>query len=297
MTRTTLADAYGRAATDYIQRGWPVFLLGRTKRPVANCRHCPTGRTDGHDPTTCGHLTCHGVYAATLDPDRFQAIREAIPGGLLAIRTGQISRLVIVDIDPRHGGAPDLALMPPTATVRSGGGGWHLYYQHPGIRTRAKLADRPGVDIKGDGNYVLAPPAIHPDTHRPYRWVGGRAVEEVAPALRAALAAPAVDPAPPVVPRPGNPAAGGAATSSLPVRDPAALLAATLRAVEQAPQGKRRKTLYGAARGAARLVAAGHLTTADAVAQLTDTGHAAQQTPRDIHNAIVGGFRDEGVPL
>lgn len=44
------------------------------------------------------------------------------------------------------------------------------------------------------------------------------------------------------------------------------------------------------------MVAAGALTHADAVAVLTDTGRAVQQSDRDIHSAITGGFRDEGVP-
>jgi hypothetical protein len=29
-----------RAALDYVRNGWPVFVLGRSKRPVANCRAC-----------------------------------------------------------------------------------------------------------------------------------------------------------------------------------------------------------------------------------------------------------------
>ncbi|ORT47455.1 DNA primase, partial [Frankia sp. KB5] len=56
-------------------------------------------------------------------------------------------------------------------------------------------------------------------------------------------------------------------------------------------------TLYGAARGIARLVAAGHLTTDQARAALTDAGHTAGQTDRDTHAAITGGFTAEGVPL
>jgi hypothetical protein len=53
--------------------------------------------------------------------------------------------------------------------------------------------------------------------------------------------------------------------------------------------------LYGAARGVARLVAAGALTEADAWAALADAGRAAEQTDRDIRAAIAGGFTDEGV--
>ena len=63
--------------------------------------------------------------------------------------------------------------------------------------------------------------------------------------------------------------------------------------METAPEGRRRVTLYGAARGIARMVAAGAVTEADAIAALTAAGLAAQQTGRDIRAAIDGAFRDE----
>jgi hypothetical protein len=274
------------AARRYIGRGWLVFVLGRSKRPVANCPAC---RAAGprHDPAGCECLTCHGFHAATLDLARLAAMLATVPRGLLAIRTGRVAGLAVVDIDPRNGGQVDRALMTPTAAVATGGGGWHLYYQHPGGPLLAALPGRAGVDIKADGGYVVAPPSVHPGTGRPYRWAGDRPVSEMPPALAAALTPPpaVARPAPlsgPVPPR------GGRGISS-----PAALLAAHLRAVETAPQGRRRVTLYGAARGVARMVTAGVLAEADAIAALTAAGLAAQQTERDIRAAIDGGFCDE----
>ena len=64
--------------------------------------------------------------------------------------------------------------------------------------------------------------------------------------------------------------------------------------METAPEGRRRVTLYGAARGAARMVAAGAITEHDARAALSAAGLAAAQTERDIRAAIDGAFRDEG---
>ncbi len=112
------------------------------------------------------------------------------------------------------------------------------------------------------------------------------------PAPRAALTpSPAAAPAPAVPPltRPVPARAGGASH-----RRPA-LLAALLRSVREAPEGRRRATLYGAARGVARMVAAGGLTEHDARAALEAAGTAAQQTPREIRAAIDGAFHDEGV--
>src|SRR4051812_8413712 len=100
------------AALALATHGWPIFLLGRSKRPVANCPNCRKGAPD-HDPEACRCLTCHGFYAATLDPDRLAAMVAAVPRGLLAIRTGTVSGLAVVDIDPRNGGELVPELMPP----------------------------------------------------------------------------------------------------------------------------------------------------------------------------------------
>ncbi|MGC9668852.1 hypothetical protein ACNTMW_20125 [Planosporangium sp. 12N6] len=73
------------------------------------------------------------------------------------------------------------------------------------------------------------------------------------------------------------------------------MLPAHLGAVARAPEGRRRTTLYGAARGVARMVAAGALTCADAHATLYAAGRAAGQNDRDTRAAIAGGFRAESV--
>jgi hypothetical protein len=283
---TTATDSLLRAALDYIGNGWPVFVLGRSKRPVANCRPCQAA-DPGHDRAECACLTCHGFYAATTDAARLAVMLRAVPGGLLAVRTGTVSGLLVVDVDPRNGGAVDRQLMTPTATVATGGGGWHLYYRHPGTATVAALPGAAGVDIKGDGGYVAAPPSVHPGTGQPYRWTGHRTVTEMPPALRAAVTRPPEAAAPPHTgPVPTRPAAA--------ISSPAALLAAHLRAVQNAPEGRRRVTLYGAARGVARMVAAGAITEHDARAALTAAGIAAQQNPGQIRAAIDGAFTDEG---
>ncbi|MFI6682007.1 bifunctional DNA primase/polymerase [Kribbella sp. NPDC050470] len=280
------------AALAAADRGWPVFLLGRSKRPVANCPDCPK---DAHDPACCGHLTCHGFYAASTDPARVAAIVAAVPGGQLAVRTGASSGLLVVDVDPAHGGDRSLAglvvdqLVPRTLWVRSGSGGVHLYYRHPGGDMQSRpMPDRAGIDIKADGGYVVLPPSIHHRTHQPYRWGTGPAdVVEMPPALVTACLPPAEPEA--------SPAGQIATVEAGGISHPERLLTAHLDAVRNAPEGRRRTTLYGAARGVARMVAAGAINHADAIAALTDVGQQAEQTARDIRAAITGGFRDEGI--
>ena len=278
------------AALDYAARGWPVFFLGRTtKRPVANCQPCKNAGHQ-HDPEACTCLTCHGFYAASTDPARIERMHDRVPCGLLAIRAGRPpgadGGLVIIDIDPAHGGAVDTALMPPTYCVRTGSGGWHLYYAHPGQPVGSRpMPGRRGIDVKADGGYVVAPPSQHPTTGQLYRRVGDREVREMpAPLLVACQPAPA-DVAPLSSQR--GPDRGG-------ITNPDALLASHLGAVARAPEGKRRTTLYGASRGVARMVLAGALSEADAWAALTRAGRLAGQTDRDIRAAIEGGFTAEG---
>jgi Bifunctional DNA primase/polymerase, N-terminal len=194
-----------------------------------------------------------------------------------------------VDIDPRNGGRVLPDLMPPTHAVRTGSGGWHLYYRHPGGTLAAKLRGHDGIDLKADGGYVVAPPSTHPDTGQPYRRVGDRPVIEMPPPLIALC-------------QPTQPAAAPAATVTPTTRgrgisSPTALLAAHLQAVASAPEGRRRNVLYGAARGVARMVAAGAIAAADAHAALYHAGRAAGQSDRDTLAAIIGGFRAESVAI
>lgn len=93
----------------------------------------------------------------------------------IGIVTGVESNLFVVDIDVSDGkpgldswrallaehGAP-----PPTHTVRTGSGGLHFYYTMPdGVVIRNSAGNRlgPGVDVRGEGGFVVAPPTIHPN--------------------------------------------------------------------------------------------------------------------------------------
>ncbi len=290
------------AALRYAAKGWPVFILGRNKRPVANCGRCqPANGQPPHDPQGCKCLTCHGFYAATLDPRLITRMVAMVGGGMLAIRTGAPSRLVIIDVDPAHDGNRSLAtlrdqgLLPPTRYVRTGSGGLHLYYQHPGIHTKIGCSQSllgPGLDVRSDGGYVVAPPAVHPITRMPYVWAEpDAALIEMPRALRAACT-PAPE-QPPAAPRSTTPHL----TRAEGISSPAALLKAHLDRVRNAPQGKRRTTLYGCTRGVARMVAAGAINPTDAQAALMEVGLAAGQTERSALAAIDGGFQAEGVTL
>lgn len=85
----------------------------------------------------------------------------------IGVVTGAISGVVVVDVDTME--KIDKSL-PPTATTRTGRGGWHYFYKHPGKPVKTLAGIIPGVDIRGDGGYVVMPPSIHPNGNS-YEWV------------------------------------------------------------------------------------------------------------------------------
>ncbi len=81
--------------------------------------------------------------------------------------TGEPSGIVAVDIDPRHGGDETLTKLidengdwPQTVQVKTGGGGFHFYFKHPGGKVKSQNnALGQGIDVKANGGYVIAPPS------------------------------------------------------------------------------------------------------------------------------------------
>jgi putative DNA primase/helicase len=85
------------------------------------------------------------------------------------LATGAASGLVVVDVDPRHSGDETLAQLeaehgpiPPTWRFLTGGGGEHILFQHPGGHVKSSAnALGPGIDVRADGGYIIAPPSTH----------------------------------------------------------------------------------------------------------------------------------------
>lgn len=101
---------------------------------------------------------------------------ELWPAANIAVVTGAISNLVVLDLDPHHGAATSIerlerhyGRLPETVSAVSGGGGRHLYFAHPGGAICNRVGMLPGIDLRGDGGLIVAPPSIHP-SGEPYRW-------------------------------------------------------------------------------------------------------------------------------
>ena len=147
------------AAIEYAKKGFAVFPLKyRDKVP----------------------LTRNGCKDATTDAAQIKAWWQKYPNANIGLATGSVSQNIFVidlDIDEDRGIDGYHSLedwqrehgdFPETWTAITGRGGYHLYYRGNGkIKNRAGIID--GVDIRGNGGYVVAPPSIHKNGRR-YEW-------------------------------------------------------------------------------------------------------------------------------
>jgi hypothetical protein len=144
----TLIDAALAIAATNI----PVFPCGADKSPVC----------------------AGGFKAATKEPGRIRSLFAHSAAAMIGIPTGEISGVVAVDIDPRHDGNIWLdehrAQLPATRTHRTLQGGLHLLFKDGGhaIRNSAGVVNKTtgrksgiaeGVDIRGNGGYIIMPPS------------------------------------------------------------------------------------------------------------------------------------------
>lgn len=95
------------------------------------------------------------------------------------------SRVLVVDVDPRNFKSGDqplsrlftdigLSKRPDTFVVKTGSGGFHIYFSKPeGLEVRAKLKAYPGIDFKSIGAQVVGPGSIHPETGKNYEVMYG----------------------------------------------------------------------------------------------------------------------------
>lgn len=163
MNAESIAGALGAAATWYGAHGLPVFPLApRSKVP-------PKGS--------------HGFLDATCDQERIKTWWYETPDANIGLALTESSGLLAVDLDPRNGAPTERAdfvaeygPVPDTAEARTGGGGRHFLFRHPGGELPETIG--PGIDIKYNG-YIVVAPSIHPDTGRRYEWNGERGVESL----------------------------------------------------------------------------------------------------------------------
>jgi hypothetical protein len=163
------------AAMEYVQRGWLVFPL----HYAVSKGKCSCSQPDCQSPAK-HPMTKQGLKDASKDHKQIKEWWTRNPQANIGICTGEESGLVVIDIDPRHGGMESMksigklgSLPVMTPTVATGGGGEHIYLSYPNngrrIRNTVALAGYQGIDLRGDGGYVVAPPSRHISGSK-YTW-------------------------------------------------------------------------------------------------------------------------------
>ena len=152
------------AALAYARMGWKVFPCHST----------------GHQP-----LVNKGFYAASKNELQIRLWWLHHPDAAIGLRTGKESGVFAVDIDPRNGG--DISLehieaehgaLPETVESQTGGGGRHLLFRWPGRPVPCSTGKiGAGIDVKGDGGYIILPPSDH-ESGRQYCWLIGQEAGE-----------------------------------------------------------------------------------------------------------------------
>lgn len=125
-------------------------------------------------------LTPQGFHNATQSFNQLKEWDKKFSQYNIGIKTG--NGLCVIDIDPKNGGSETWITLtenqelPDTVCAQTGGGGRHYFFKGDIKNTANKLG--PGIDTRGDGGYVVAPPSIHA-SGKPYYWLPGAAPDEV----------------------------------------------------------------------------------------------------------------------
>jgi len=156
------------AALQYAGRGWAVFPLHSIKDSRCTC-----GQDCGKN--ACKHPRVKGGFkVATTDARQIEAWWQQWPNANIGIATGALSGLVVIDIDGASGLAALRVLvdrcgtLPRTAIVKTARG-WHLYFAMPKTCVAIPSSSGDGLDVRGDGGFVVAPPSFHITGHV-YEW-------------------------------------------------------------------------------------------------------------------------------
>lgn len=170
-----MSHSFLKAALDYAARGWRVFPLHGIVNGSCTCGDRDCGSAGKHP------LVRRGLYEARTDTHLIKEWWRRWRSANIGVATGAESGIAVIDID-LPAASPSLeplieAGLSVTLTGLTGGGGIHLFYETSDTELgnsagRLPGLDRelPGIDLRGNGGYVVAPPSVHSSGHR-YCWL------------------------------------------------------------------------------------------------------------------------------
>ena len=167
------ALAFARRGHAVLPLCWPISVNGRL---LCSCRRAADCTAAAKHPL--GRLAPNGLLSASIDETVIRKWFANEPAANLGVLT---TKLIVLDIDPRHDGDGSLAALerdhefPSTWRVMTGGGGEHIIFACPeGISVNSSSAQSnpllgAGVDIRAKNGYIVAPPSRH-ISGRAYAW-------------------------------------------------------------------------------------------------------------------------------
>ncbi|WP_461712358.1 bifunctional DNA primase/polymerase [Streptomyces sp. DSM 41013] len=314
-------------------------LIPGRKLPPRLCNRCAPGTADEpnplyipHTPADCKCIAagryCHGVHAATTDPERITAWSRQIPDALWGVAAGPSGLLILdvdchggerpeadkilpgldipEDVDPRtiHDGldvlgtlceirqAPLLDVAPRTLTVRTPSGGLHYWYRVPDGTAWRNNSGKLGwqLDVRAGWGYGIAPGGVTPKGT--YQRVGDCTTIATLPAWLAAD-----------LKRTGHFVAPSPQSSRVPAsqllarlrpindRYVQAAVKAELEDLVQTSEGGRNEATYRAARALGRFITTGQLTEGDVESLVVSAAQEIGLSEREALTASRSGIR------
>ena len=160
-----------KTALQYAANNWSVLPLHNIRQ-----QHCSCGQLNCKSPGKHPR-TFHGLKDATADEHKIAAWWGRWPDANIGIATGEVSSLVVLDIDPDKGGDKSLrdlitshTPLPQTLSQRTGAGE-HYFFNYPEqtIKCSASKLGK-GIDIRADGGYIVVAPSDHISGNH-YKWL------------------------------------------------------------------------------------------------------------------------------
>lgn len=257
----------------YADHGWPVLPIRPPQRGASE---------SGKEPYYHEHDCADGAWSATTSAALIERWWRRWPRAGVGIALGQVSGLLVLDDDDPD---PTLLRDPPTACVVTSRG-LHYYYGKPNDAVpstwRSTTFHR---EVRGDGQYVVAPPSRHASGHI-YYW---QTISPILP-LPAALQQRPPEPHRQIIaPRTGR------SPTSRTIHDPHRYATSTLerllRELRSAPVGRRNTVLNWCAFRCGQFVAQGWLDEQDVAATLHNTARHCGLTVRETERTIRSGLR------